>query len=281
MLFEILHETEYSYDEEVFLEPHYLRFKPKSSAHSQIQNFEFRLGPETAGISEHLDVEENHIVFCWFEGQSKLMTISARSEIEVREYNPLNFLVNPAEYLDLPFEYNDHEKKLLQASLLTEALPSELNDFNRDLLSDANNKTVDYITGLTRQINNEFTLQSRIEGAPHQPGITFNDKAGSCRDLAWMQIHLLRNTGIAARFVSGYYYIDSENPEFELHAWTEAYIPGGGWIGLDPGHGILTSQHHFPVASSAFYERTMPVSGSFRGNAKSKLHHDLKITRIN
>lgn len=95
-----------------------------------------------------------------------------------------------------------------------------------------------------------------------------------------MQIHMLRFVGIAARFVSGYYYLDSKNPEFELHAWVEVFLPGAGWIEFDPGHGMLTGWYHIPLASSSFYENTMPVSGSIRGDVTSKLENTLKISVI-
>ena len=118
-----------------------------------------------------------------------------------------------------------------------------------------------------------------MEGRPYHPNKLFQLKSGSCRDLAWMQIQLLRNLGFAGRFVSGYFYLDAENPEFELHAWLEVFIPGAGWIGLDPSHGMLAGDAHIPVASSSNYENTMPVSGSVRGSANSTLKNDLIISQ--
>jgi transglutaminase-like putative cysteine protease len=95
-----------------------------------------------------------------------------------------------------------------------------------------------------------------------------------------MQIHLLRQQGIAARFVSGYYYFDMDQPQFELHAWLQVYLPGTGWLGLDPSHGILTGNTHFPVVSSAHYEHSMPVSGGIRGSATSQLITQLSIEKL-
>ena len=92
-----------------------------------------------------------------------------------------------------------------------------------------------------------------------------------------MEIHLLRKMGFAARFVSGYFYLPDVNPEFELHAWLEVFLPGAGWIGFDPTHGIIAGIHHIPIASSAHFENTMAVSGSVRGSASSTLHTNLAI----
>jgi transglutaminase-like putative cysteine protease len=95
-----------------------------------------------------------------------------------------------------------------------------------------------------------------------------------------MQINLVRQLGIAARFVSGYYYFDMDTPNYELHAWIEVFLPGIGWLGLDPSHGIFTGNTHFPLASSAHYENTMPVSGGIRGSASSKLITQLAIEKL-
>jgi transglutaminase-like putative cysteine protease len=95
-----------------------------------------------------------------------------------------------------------------------------------------------------------------------------------------MQINLLRQQGIAAQFVSGYYYFEMEEPSYELHAWVEVFIPGIGWLGLDPSHGILTGNTHFPIVSSAHSENTMPVSGGIRGSATSTLVTELSIEKI-
>ena len=96
-----------------------------------------------------------------------------------------------------------------------------------------------------------------------------------------MQIQLLRNMGIASRFVSGYYYlITDDEPEFELHAWTEVFLPGAGWIGLDPSNGMFTSDGHIPVIGSTTYENAMPVTGSIRGDANSKLSTELQINLV-
>lgn len=278
MIFEISHISEYTYSDEVSFEPHYFRFKPKNTPYLRVRDFEIKIEPEPSGLSEQIDVENNHILLCWFEGTYRQLKITSHSFIEAREYNPFNFLVHPPEYLKLPFEYDKKIKQLLKPLLYSEGLPNEMIDYRNDILLDSGNGSIDFLTELTKTIHKDFILKSRETGKPHQPEYTFKQKTGSCRDLAWMQIHLLRQSGIASRFVSGYYYIDNENPEFELHAWVEAYLPGAGWIGLDPGHGIFADAFHIPVAISAFQENTMPVSGTIRGNSKSELKNELHIS---
>ena len=153
-------------------------------------------------------------------------------------------------------------------------------DYGNKILKESGGKTIDFISMLTQSIHRDFKLEIREEGKPHWPDETFIFGKGSCRDLAWMQIQLLRHLGFAARFVSGYFYPIVEDPEFELHAWVEVYIPGAGWIGFDPSHGLMASNSHIPIASSAQHEKTMTVTGNIRGSATSKLEANLMIVEI-
>jgi transglutaminase-like putative cysteine protease len=277
MLFEVTHVTNYQYSDEVFFEPHNFRFRPKNTTRSSLKNFDIQIEPKPAGLSEQTDVEGNYILHCWFDGTHDLLKITSRFSIEVDDYNPFDFLVHPPQYLKLPFEYEQKTKQILQPALQAEAIDQSLLDFCNKILKSADSQSVEFFVLMTRELHKEFTLEFRETGKPLHPDQTFDLKAGSCRDLAWMQIHMLRQLGVASHFVSGYFYVDDESPEFELHAWVEAYLPGAGWIGMDPGHGMLTNAYHIPVVSSAFYEHTMPVSGTVRGSASSKMENELSI----
>ncbi|MFZ9047125.1 MAG: transglutaminase-like domain-containing protein [Cyclobacteriaceae bacterium] len=134
-----------------------------------------------------------------------------------------------------------------------------------------------FISELTRRIHDEFKLISRPSGKPFDADDTFHLKAGSSRDLSCMQIQLLRYFGIAARFVSGYYFNESNFSIDEMHYWVEVYVPDAGWIEFDPSQGIMTGGSHIPICSSISFENTLSVRGSFRGTARSNLHTSSNI----
>ena len=225
--------------------------------------------------------EENNVVdFCWFEGMTKKFTITSKSILETKTYNPFDFIIYPQRYNELPFQYDELQKKLLFSTLISQPISKGLIDYGAKVLKASNFNTVQFLTNLTKKLHEDFSVEFREDGSPLQPDKTFKLKKGSCRDLTWLQINILRQLGIAARFVSGYYYFDMDEPEFELHAWVDVFLPGTGWLGLDPSHGILTGDTHFPIASSAHFENTMPVSGGIRGSAKSKLITQLSIEKI-
>lgn len=277
MRFKIIHKSEYEFSKSVFLEPHYLMFKPKNAPHLELESHSLELSITPSGISEQLDAEENFVHFCWFDGLHKKINITSEAIVNTHEYNPFNFLIYPLQFNTIPFSYSDNLVVLLQKYLTTETVNEALLSYGNTILASKNNATLSFLTQLTIDIHADFVVESREEGIPFQPDKTFRLKKGSCRDLVWMQIHLLRHLGIASRFVSGYYYVDVEDPQYELHAWTEVFLPGAGWIGFDPSNGITTSHTHIAVASSSHYVNTMPVSGTLRGNATSQLSTTLVI----
>ena len=280
MKLNISHKTDYLYSNNVFFEPHYLRFKPKNYPYLNIDSFNVQIDPNPTGFTEQIDIENNCIQFLWFDNKHQRLSISVNISIQVSEYNSFNFLIYPSKYLKIPFNYNNTTSQLLKPALQSYLLSKSIQDFLNIIVKRSENNTMQFLTELTNQIYNDFILESREVGEPYPPDFTFKIKKGSCRDLAWMQIHLLRYMGIASRFVSGYYCLITDNSKFELHAWIETFLPGAGWIGFDPSHGIMTNCLHIPLASSVFYENTMPVTGSVRGSAKHTLENELKIRVI-
>jgi len=281
MKLEIIHDTLYEFSHKIFLEPHYLRFLPADTPYCRVEHFTIEVLPKPAGFSQLTNMENNMIHFAWFNDQLSYLDIKARSVVHIEDYNPFNFIIYPSEHIELPVDYSKHERRLLSIYLEKGEITQDLMDWGHLLTEQTSADTMSFLSALTSQIHHDFNVESRTEGAPHDPITTFKQKKGSCRDLSWMQIHLLRNLGLAARFVSGYHYIDADDPEFELHAWLEVYIPGGGWIGFDPTHGMATGNTHIPVARNAHYIDTMPVSGTFRGSATSRLKTYLDIRVIN
>ena len=280
MKFKIIHQTEYVFDSEVFLDPHYLRFMPRQTPCITVENFSMSVVSKPIGHKRIRDEENNTVDFYWFDGMTKKLTIKAESTLEIKPFNPFDFILYPPQFNEVPFEYFEPRKRLLYASLQRKPISDELLDYGESLLKASNYNTVTYLTALTKQIRNDFTVVYRQVGAPFSPNRTFKHKKGSCRDLTWMQINLLRKQGIAARFVSGYYYYEMDEPKYELHAWVDVFLPGAGWVGFDPSYGMLTCNTHFPVAVSANPENTMPVSGGIRGSATSKLITKLSIEKI-
>lgn len=276
----IIHETAYSFDKEVFLEPQYFRFQPQVTHYCRLEFFNLDIQPKPTGISKHSDAENNLIHLCWFDGLVSNLNLRSESIVVLKEFNPFDFILHPNSYFNLPFTYSDSLKALLGEAIAGVHISEQLTQYRTAILTESKNSTIDFLSLLTRQIHADFVKETREHGNAHSADKTFERKKGSCRDLAWMQIHLLRNMGIAARFVSGYYIVPVEKPEYELHAWFEVYLPGAGWVGLDPSQGIFTNELYIPLAASARIEDAMPVTGTIRGDAQSTLTVKLNIEKL-
>lgn len=137
----------------------------------------------------------------------------------------------------------------------------------------------DFLSVLCSLIHEKWDHSTSYESNLMDPNHCFNRDSGSCRDLSWMMIQMLRYKGYPARFVSGY----SHNPEIdghELHAWVEAWLPGAGWLSLDPSSGLFTTETYIPVVASYHPVNTLPVQGSYRGAVPSKLETHIEITAV-
>jgi transglutaminase-like putative cysteine protease len=280
MIFDIAHTTTYLYNRPVFLEPQILRFRPRSDGRQLLRSFQLALSPQPAGQTELIDAEGNAVTRAWFNGLTESFSVAARFTVETGGDNPFDYLPEP-NAKKLPMVYAEdtrvHLVPYLRRMETDDSLRRLAGQITRE--SSTNGDALAFLHNLNDWIYCNCRNTSREHSGPHRAEQTLADREGSCRDVAVLFMETCRAVGLAARFVSGYQQGDTDQARRELHAWAEVYVPGGGWRGYDPTHGLAVADRHIAVATSAIQRATMPVTGSFRGTgATAKMETHIELT---
>ena len=287
------HKTSYHYDRPVTLSPHEVRLRPAPHARTPILSYSLTVTPEDHFINWQQDPYGNYIGRYVFQGKSDKLEFTVDLVADMTVINPFDFFVEKyAEYF--PFSYPVQLTAELSPYLKTEK-PGELllewvAAAKREILK-KNLATNDFLVAINQRLQGDIAYLLRMEPGVQTPEETLAKRSGSCRDTGWLLVQILREMGLAARFVSGYLIqlradqaaLDGPSGtdvDFtDLHAWTEVYIPGAGWIGLDPTSGMLASEGHIPLACTAMPSSAAPVTG-FTDKAEVTFFHEMTITRI-
>ena len=284
MRYHIVHETIYNYNQSVLLEPHILRLRSRSNSHQLLQSFALEIYPEPTGSCHNLDLEGNDIVKIWYREPTDRLKITAKSLVETYCTNPFNYLLEPWATtlpIDYPASLLSQLHPYLYPSGTTTPIDPIVYQLAREICHKVEGNTVSFLSELNQRIYESCQQEIRETGAPLLPGITWNQKIGSCRDFAVLFMEACRVVGLAARFVSGYQEGDKDTRERHLHAWVEVYLPGAGWRGFDPTQGLAVADRNISLAASAIPNNAAPVSGGFRGvGVRSQMKTELLIERL-
>ena len=270
MFLDIRHRTTYSYQHAVILEPHMIRLTPRADSYRRLIERTLTIIPEPDGVNESLDYNGALSHYVWFQRQTPQLTVLSHVVLELNERNPFDFIVHPASCLNLPMQYPEHMSSQLKPFLLSQPVHEKVNAFALNVLNESNHNVIEFVTLLARKVRQECIYENRKSGEPYAPEKVLAMRQGSCRDLTVLYIAAAQAVGLAARFVSGYYFDQSpKNPD--LHAWAEVYIPGGGWKGFDPTIGLACYGHHIALAAAASSTQTAAIEGAFLGQPESQM----------
>lgn len=289
MFLRLTHVTGYTYTQPVTFAPHALYLRPRESSRQHLHEFSLQVSPAARCVATN-DPLDNALDWAYFAPDVPSPQLQFRTElmVETLDTNPFDFFLKPSA-IAYPFSYDTAETVALAPCLAALNQPDQtvLRHWLAETLPAAPNETVPFITALNQAVYQRLRYNRRDEPGIQPAVETITRGTGSCRDYAVMLIELCRLHGIAARFVSGYLYEPpppgSTNPvQPAMHAWTEIYLPGGGWRGLDPSRGIFCDDAYVPVAHAAVSESVNPIQGNFFGQpgTTSILTTQLTIQRL-
>jgi uncharacterized protein (DUF2126 family)/transglutaminase-like putative cysteine protease len=283
------HRTTYHYDRLVQLSPQVIRLRPAPHCRTAVTAYSLKVEPQPHFLNWQQDPQSNFLARVVFPERVRHFSVDVDLVAEMTVINPFDFFLEPyAE--NFPFSYEACLAQELtpfrQAGPPGPKLAAYLKTVDRQ-----ERRAMDFLVALNQRLQSEVRYLIRMEPGVQTSEETLTLGSGSCRDSAWLLVEILRHLGLAARFVSGYLIqlkpdvkaLDGppgpETDFTDLHAWTEVYLPGAGWVGLDPTSGLLAGEGHLPVAATPEASSASPVSGLVE-DCKVTFAHEMRVTRI-
>ena len=284
----IYHLTHYKYDRPVTLGPQVIRLRPAPHSRTRVISHALRVSPGPHFVNHQQDPYGNWLARFVFPEPVREFKIEVDLVADMSVYNPFDFFVEEAA-MKFPFTYGPEIAPDLSIYMQAEPVGPLLDSLMRFIPRDPM-VTVDFLVMLNSRLANEINYEIRMEPGVQTAEVTLGRAAGSCRDSSWLLVQVLRNLGLAARFVSGYLIqlkpdlvaIDgpagTDHDFTDLHAWVEVYLPGAGWVGLDPTSGLLAGESHVPLAATPHYQNAAPISG-LASFAEVDFSFDMQVKR--
>ncbi len=283
------HRTVYEYDRLATLSAQVVRLRPAPHCRTPILSYALKIEPEDHFINWQQDPHGNFLARLVFPKPTRRLAIEVSLIAEMTVINPFDFFLEP-EAEKYPFHYDDADLRALRSFLdVTESGP--LAEAFLKSVDRSETQTIGFLVHLNARLQQKVRYMIRMEPGIQSPEQTLSLASGSCRDTAWLLVQLLRRLGLAARFVSGYLIqlqpdvkaLDGPpgpNEDFtDLHAWAEVYLPGAGWIGLDPTSGLFAGEGHIPLAATPEPMTAAPVTGMV-SECEVEFQHEMRVTRI-
>jgi len=239
---------------------HLFRLFPKADRYLSVRQLAFQTNMDAA-VSYRRDLFDNEIASCFYPEKSAFLQAALQIELEITPRNAFGFLLD-AHALDFPFTYTAEEAHALAPYLASG--PATVLPFWRPPTQPQ--PTVEALVALNEALHNHLEYERRDEGAAYAPEETLRLGRGSCRDFAVLLAEVARGLGLAARLASGYlceFGSAEKYAEGSLHAWTEIYLPGAGWVGFDPTNGYLCNHHHITAAVGFTPADVSPILGNY------------------
>jgi uncharacterized protein (DUF2126 family)/transglutaminase-like putative cysteine protease len=300
------HRTTYTFDEPVQVFPHTVRLRPAPHSRTPIDSYSLTVTPRNHFINWQQDAFGNFLARLVFPEPVKELDIVVDLIADLTVHNPFDFFVE--EYAEtFGFTYPpellaDLEPYLRPVDEIFDGVgPGPIVQEwleKQGLAQRQGTRIVDFLVAVNGAVQGDVAYSVRMEPGVQSPDHTLSMALGSCRDSAWLLVSVLRQLGLAARFVSGYLVqltsdeksIDGPSGPTEdftdLHAWTEVFIPGAGWIGLDPTSGLFAGEGHIPLSATPHPSGSAPITGataptnvSFSfSNTVTRIHEDPRVT---
>jgi len=284
------HRTQYGYEKAVVVGPQIIRLRPAPHCRTPILSYSLSVTPARHLVNWQFDLHNNHVARLLFTDKTNRFVVDVDLVVELSPFNPFDFFLEPG-VEDFPFAYAPELAKDLEPYLSVEPEGPRLQVFLENVSRDTRG-TISFLVDLNRRVRSEIDYVTRLDPGVQTCEQTLEKRTGSCRDSAWLLVQVLRHLGIAARFVSGYLIqlaADDQTREgadgpksdsADFHAWAEVFLPGAGWIGMDPTSGLFAGEGHIPLVCTPNPTMAAPIEGTVEP-ANVDFSYSISIRRLN
>lgn len=283
------HKTSYFYDRAINLGPQIVRLRPAPHCRTPILSYSMKVTPADHFINWQQDPFGNYLGRLIFKEKTTEFQVEIDLVADMIVINPFDYFLEPKGE-EWPFQYESSVRKDLSLYLAKKPSGRIYKNYLQNI-DISPRRTIDFLVDLNRKLSEDISYLIRMEPNVQTPTETLTSQSGSCRDSAWLLVNILRDLGLAARFVSGYLIqlkqdvksLDGPSGATEdftdLHAWTEVYLPGAGWVGMDPTSGLFAGEGHIPLACSPEPKSAAPINGAL-DECEVEFGHQMSVQRI-
>jgi len=283
------HVTAYRYDRAVNLGPQTIRLRPAPHCRTPILSYSMKIAPSEHFLNWQQDPQSNWLARVVVPEKARELSVTIDLTAELEIINPFDFFLEPSAE-NFPFAYEPQLAADLRPYLSRLECGPRFHAY-LEAIPRAPGPTTAFLFALNAGLQKDIGYLIRMEPGIQTPDFTLEKRSGSCRDSAWLLVQLLRHLGLAARFASGYLIqlkpdqLALDGPSgtsmdfTDLHAWCEVYLPGAGWVGLDPTSGLFAGEGHIPLACAASPTAAAPISGELE-ECKVEFDFAMSIARV-
>jgi transglutaminase-like putative cysteine protease len=270
------HTTRYEFAHEVHLGPHQIRLRPRISEREGLRDYQLNVWPQPGLAHWRQDLWQNWVYQIWFNQPVTQLLVSNRLRYRPSPVNPFRFVIE-SQAVQYPPDWGGERAGLAAYLELDPDPETEFLDWVESWRRPGT-PTLSLALDLNRAIHARNHYVQRDEPGVQSPAETLRRGSGACRDTSWLLVQTLRALDLPARYVSGYW-VQVETTALELHAWAELYLPGAGWLGLDPTAGLAVGEQHLALAHAPRPEGTTPVDGTLSPTSGARFGFRLKVRR--
>ena len=296
------HRSSYRFDRPVRLTPHVVRLRPAPHTRTPVLSYSMTVEGGEHFVNWQQDPFGNFMARLVVPEPVTELAITIDLVADLTVINPFDFFLEP-DAETYPFTYDAelaHDLgPYLDTSGASPLLDRWVAKLGADPMAISGTGIVDFLVAVNQRALESVAYTTRMEPGVQSPDTTLELALGSCRDSAWLLVQAFRRLGLAARFASGYLVqlaadvaatdgAPGPTADFtDLHAWCEVFLPGAGWIGLDPTSGLLCGEGHIPLACTPAPSGAAPVTGATEpcevifehSNEVRRIHEDPRVTK--